>query len=479
MTGLYVLSAISAALSVAAIITIIVTAKKGGQRDGVNLKDLRDENQKLKEDINMSLNNVVNTSNQMNASMVTGSVNALSSSVNAQKESFDHFITDTQASLERLRSDVAKAIAELKDSTLKSLDAIKNDTNVAISSLKESNAKSLDAVRNDTNNAINNLKESNVRSLEEVRKNNDLQLEKMRDTVDEKLSSTLDKRFNQSFQLVNTRLEEINRSFQELQKLQTDVKDLNKVFSNIKTRGTWGEVELDTLLTQILIPEQYEKQYKMERGDVVDFAIKMPGKNGDGVMLPIDAKFPIESYKKLVEALDNGNLDDIATARKELVNRIKDEAKSISEKYIKPPKTTNFAVMYLPTESLYAEALQQFGFIEDLQNKFRIVVCGPTTIAALLNSLQMGFKSLAVEKRSTEIAKLLQQFEHDFGKFLGLIDKASKNIDLVQKNLDETKKRSELIQKRLRKVGKFGDESALTDGDTLLLDAAADVDDGE
>ena len=362
--------------------------------------------------------------------MLTGAINAQNDNVKAMGERMDRFMYNTQKGLEDVKTTTAQSIA--------------------------------------------NLRLANEQSIKEMKEDNAKQLDKMRETVDEKLSATLEQRFNQSFKIVNDRLEEINRTFGELQNLQTGVSDLNRIFKNVKTRGTWGEVALENLLAQILAPEQYQKQVRIKRGsdDMVDFVIKMPGKGDEEVMLPIDAKFPVEDYARLVEASEKGDADGVESASKALAARVKSEAMSIRDKYVVPPRTTDFAIMYLPTEGLYAEVIRREGLVEDIQNKYRIVVCGPTTIAALLNSLQMGFRSVAIEKRSTEIGKLLQSFMSDFAMFTKYLRQTGDRLDSVKKSLENAEERTRIIGKKLNKVNSLSDEKG--PDMQALIDSAPD-----
>lgn len=429
MTAVYVLLAISIILSLAAAVAAVlafVNAKKksGGE---ITVKDIREENFMLKD--------AVDTSIKVNNSMLVGAINAQNDNSKNLQERFDRFMLSTDAKLESVRADVARSLNDVKNA----------------------NAANIKEVRDD-----------NARNLAKIQADNAQQLEKMRQTVDEKLSSTLEQRFNQSFKIVNDRLEEINRTFGELQNLQTGVSDLNKIFKNVKTRGTWGEVALENLLAQILVPEQYDKQVRLTRGsdDAVDFVIKMPGKGEGEVLLPIDAKFPVEDYARLAEAADRADVEGIEAAGKALAARVKSDAMSIRDKYVKPPKTTDFAIMYLPTEGLYAEIIKRYGLVEEIQNKYRVVVCGPTTIAALLNSLQMGFRSVAIEKRSTEIGKLLQSFLVDFAKFSALLKQTGDKLSRVQSTLTNAENRTEIIRKKLNKVSSLtGEENTLIAGD--------------
>ena len=423
MTGIYVLLAICAVLSLASLVTCVLMLKKrdGGEK-GVTIEEYRDENARLKNDIDMDI--------KMGNSMLAGAINAQNDNVKVMGERMDRFMYNTQKGLEDVKTTTAQSIA--------------------------------------------NLRLANEQSIKEMKEDNAKQLDKMRETVDEKLSATLEQRFNQSFKIVNDRLEEINRTFGELQNLQTGVSDLNRIFKNVKTRGTWGEVALENLLAQILAPEQYQKQVRIKRGsdDMVDFVIKMPGKGDEEVMLPIDAKFPVEDYARLVEASEKGDADGVESASKALAARVKSEAMSIRDKYVVPPRTTDFAIMYLPTEGLYAEVIRREGLVEDIQNKYRIVVCGPTTIAALLNSLQMGFRSVAIEKRSTEIGKLLQSFMSDFAMFTKYLRQTGDRLDSVKKSLENAEERTRIIGKKLNKVNSLSDEKG--PDMQALIDSAPD-----
>ncbi|MEG2688078.1 MAG: DNA recombination protein RmuC [Clostridia bacterium] len=441
MTGIYILLAICICLlaftAVFLVVFCAIFIKKSKSTVGVNVADLQAENEKIK--------NEIQTTVKMENAMLTGSLNTQIQSTKDITNRFDIFMNNVDTKLEKLKDDNAKNLADIRDSNTKNL-----------ADIKDSNAKTLGEVRDD-----------NTKSIAELRADNTVQLEKMRETVDEKLSSTLDTRFNQSFKIVGDRLEAINRSFADLQNLQTGVNDLKSIFKNVKTRGTWGEVALENLLSQILTTDQYEKQYNLSRtgNEPVDFAIKLPGKGDGEVVLPLDAKFPVEDYQRLVEASENGDIEGVEAAGKAIEKRIKSEAQSIRDKYIKPPKTTDFAIMYLPIEGLFAEVVKRKGLTEDLQNRCRVVVCGPTTLAALLNSLQMGFRSVAIEKRSTEIGKLLNAFVGDFDKFSTLLQKTSKTLEGVQNTISRANDRTAIIRKKLNKVGRLTDN----DGEPLAI----------
>ncbi len=290
--------------------------------------------------------------------------------------------------------------------------------------------------------------------LKDIQKNNAEKLEEMRATVDEKLHATLEKRLGESFKLVGERLELVHKGLGEMQNLASGVGDLKKVLTNVKSRGTWGEVQLQTLIEQILAPSQYEQNVRTKKGsrELVEFAIKLPGRNKDDnevVWLPIDAKFPIEDYQKLIDAREAGDQPSIDTYTKGLVTRIKGEAKNISTKYLDPPNTTDFAIMFLPVEGLYAEVLSVPGLAEVVQRDHRVIMAGPTNLAALLNSLQIGFRTLIIEKRSSEVWKLLGAVKTEFGKFGDLLEKTQTKLEQASKEIGNAKSKSRTIERKL------------------------------
>jgi DNA recombination protein RmuC len=309
--------------------------------------------------------------------------------------------------------------------------------------------------------SFNNTQKEKFSQLEikqnELIQNTEKKLEQMRETVDEKLQKTLNERLGQSFELVSRQLESVQKGLGEMQNLAQDVGGLKKVLSNVKMRGGLGEVRLGMLLEQVLAPEQYEANVKTRKGsaDMVEYAIKLPGKDEEmGVVyLPIDAKFPQEAYLHLTDAYELADPDAIETASKSLDTIIRKMARDIQEKYIDPPNTTEFGIMFLPFEGLYAEVIRRADLMEQLQRDFRIIVTGPTTLAAILNSLQMGFKTLAIQKRSSEVWKVLGAIKTEFGKFGGMLEKAQKNLHTATNQLDElVGKRTKAIQRRLKDV---------------------------
>jgi DNA recombination protein RmuC len=316
--------------------------------------------------------------------------------------------------------------------------------------------------------------------LKQIQQDNTRQLDKMRETVDEKLQSTLDKRLSESFKQVSERLEQVHQGLGDMRTLATGVGDLKKVLTNIKTRGTWGEVQLGALLEEILAPEQYAKNVRIHENsnDVVEFAIKLPGhgqQDGDHVLIPVDAKFPVEDYQRLLAAQENADAAAAEEAAKFLETIIKKEAKDIFTKYISPPVTTDFGIMFLPSEGLYAEVIRRTALVQLLQRDYHIQISGPSTFAAFLNSLQMGFRSLAIQKRSGEVWKVLGEVKTEFGKYGDLLDSVHKKLVHATDSMDDVRKRSRAIQRRLRNVQELpGAEAEILIEDKTISDADSD-----
>ena len=304
----------------------------------------------------------------------------------------------------------------------------------------------LEAMRRTVENQLQMLREDNSKKLEQVRA-----------TVDEKLHATLEKRLGESFRQVSDRLEQVYRGLGEMRSLAVGVGDLKKVLTNVKTRGTWGEIRLSSILEQILAPEQYDVNVATRKNsnDRVEFAVKLPGRGNDMqqiVWMPIDSKFPQEDYQRLIDAQEAADKEQAEKSVKSLEVRIKAEARLIKEKYIDPPHTTDFGIMFLPVEGLYAEVLRRPGLVDFLQREYRIVVTGPTTLAALLNSLQMGFRTLAVEKRSSEVWELLGIVKTEFGKFGAVLSRTKKKLREASNTIDKAEIRTRVIERKLKKV---------------------------
>ena len=322
---------------------------------------------------------------------------------------------------------------------------------------REETAKTLRENREELGKQFKDIRESMEARLGSMQSDNAVRLEEMRQTVDEKLQQTVEKRFAESFALISSRLEEVHKGLGEMQSLASGVSDLNNVLSNVKARGTFGEYQLGSILEQYLSPEQYTSnaQTKKRSQERVEFAIRLPGRGEDGVeevLLPIDSKFPIEDYERLLDAYDGKGDEKPEELIKRLVISLKTFARSIHDKYLNPPQTTEFAIMFVPTEGLYAEVLRIPGLSDQLQREFQVVVVGPTNLVAFLNSLQMGFRSLAVEKRSSEVWTLLGQIKTEFGKFAGVLENVKKKLDAASNEIGRVETRTRVISGKLRKV---------------------------
>ena len=304
--------------------------------------------------------------------------------------------------------------------------------------------------------SLRNLTEVVEKKLTHLQQDNSDKLEKMRATVDEKLQSTLEKRLGESFKMVSDRLEQVHKGLGEMQGLAVEVGSFKSLMTGIKTRGTWGEVQLESLLEQVFIKDHYEKQVTVSdrAREVVDFAIKLPDKSSEKgfIYLPIDAKFPLEDYQRLVSAQEAADPVLVDQAGKALASRIKLEAKSIKEKYIFPPATTDFAVLYVPTEGLYAEILRYPGLFESLQSDYRVTVAGPTTIAAILSSYQLGFRTLAIAEQTSHVWEMLTTIKGEFGKFGDLLEKTKEKLDQASRTIDTATTKSRTIEKKLSKM---------------------------
>jgi len=333
-----------------------------------------------------------------------------------------------------------------------------------LTNLTEINEHKLDRMRETIEERLRHLQEDNSKKLDQ-----------MRSTVDEKLSSTLEQRLGESFKLVSERLEMVHKGLGEMQTLASGVGDLKRVLTNVKTRGTWGEIQLGNILEQILTAEQYSKNVatKKNSGERVEFAVKLPGRDeasGEVVWLPIDSKFPQEDYQRLMDAQEQGNPAMAEESAKALELKIKSFAKDIRDKYIDPPGTTDFGIMFLPTESLYAEVLRRPGLCDCLQRDYRIVAAGPTNLIALLNSLQMGFRTLVIEKRSSEVWTLLGAVKTEFGRFGDILDKTQKKLQEASNTIEDAAKKSRSIGRKLKNVQELS-----ADDSAVLLEEAEDM----
>ncbi len=409
----------------------------------------------------------------------------------ANANQFKGVITDALLSqFTENRIELQNALKENRKEFSEALDKLSKNMEEKMYQNAQTQEKSAHNLRIETKTSLHNFSEVLNKSIkdfnqvqkekfdqmnvkqQELVKTTEVRLEKMRETVDEKLQTTLEKRLGESFKLVSERLEAVQKGLGEMQNLAHGVGDLKKVLSNVKTRGVLGEIQLGNILEQIMSPEQYDKDVRTKRGsnDHVEFAIKLPGKDHQGkeVYLPIDAKFPQEDYIRLQEAYDSADLAAIEQAKKSLVRSIKNFAKSIRDKYIDPPYTTDFGILFLPIEGLFAELVRQPELVAILQRDYKIIITGPTTLAAMLNSLQMGFKTLAIQKRSSEVWDILGAVKTEFSKFGGVLEKAQKKITEANKELDTlVGTRTRMMMSKLRKVEELPSASLQDEVDLL------------
>jgi DNA recombination protein RmuC len=356
------------------------------------------------------------------------------------REEFSRNREEAGTAAKAQREELASMLKNVSDSTFKSLGEISSILRGQLEQVVNQSAKVADKV--------------DLR-LKELQQDNAQQIDRMRATVDEKLQGTLEKRLGESFKLVSDRLEQVHHGLGTMQQLASDVGGLQRVLTNVKTRGGWGEVQLGALLEEVLAPEQFARNVRTREGsgENVEFAVRLPGyESGVPVWLPIDAKFPVEDYHRLIAAQESA--DPVATeqAMKNLETQLRKSAKEICTKYINPPQTTNFALMFLPTEGLYAEAIRRLGLVEQVQRECNVIFAGPTTLAALLNSLQMGFRTLAIQKSSSEVWSLLATVRSEFGKFGGLLEGVKKKLEQASNQIDDVVRKSRTIEKRLNRV---------------------------
>lgn len=357
-----------------------------------------------------------------------------------------HLIQQNEKFIDKLESSTKDEFARNREETLKHSKFNRDELSASFRHFNETVTEHLKT-----------MTKSNEEKMDKLRDDNNQKLEKIRLTVDEKLHKTLEERLGQSFKLVSDKLEQVHKGLGEMQDLASGVGDLKKVLSNVKTRGILGEIQLGNILEQIMSPEQYETNVSTKHGsrDHVEFAIKLPGKDDliDKVWLPIDAKFPLNIYQDLIDAYDTGDLIKVEAVSKILESSILANAKEIHTKYIDPPYTTDFGILFLPIEGLYAEVVRRPGLLEKLQNNFKIMITGPTTLAALLNSLQMGFKTLVIEKRSSEVWQVLSAIKTEFVKFGDVLQKTQHKINQASSDLDDlVGKRSRAIQRKLKNI---------------------------
>ena len=349
---------------------------------------------------------------------------------------------EVSGSLSKTAQTLSSTVGQLGNVQKQQLEAVTTQ----VQALVETNQQRLDGLRATISEQLNEMREANEKKLEEMRR-----------TVDEKLQGTLEKRLGESFKLVSERLDAVHKGLGEMQNLATGVGDLKNVLTNVKVRGTWAEYQLEAILEQVLTPDQFDRNVatRKDSSERVEFAIRLPGRSDDPndcVWLPIDSKFPQEDYLRLSEAANSADAEAVALSTRELLRSITQSAKTIAEKYLNPPQTTDFAVLYLPTEGLYAEVLRQPGLVSQLQQDYRVMVSGPTTIAALLNSLRLGFRSLAIEQQASEVWQVLGAVKTEFGRFGDVLAKVKKQLATASNTIENTERRTRAMARTLREV---------------------------
>jgi DNA recombination protein RmuC len=417
-------------------------------------RDSREELSRMSKDANETMVNTLTNLAAVQRTQLDGMTDQIQKFSQSSYDSFGHIRRSLDEKLEQNRQQIADGLTAGSEMLSRNLNDIWQVQHIQLGDMKnqlahfsKSNENSLDQIRNTLDLRVKELQDNNEKKLEDMRK-----------TVDEKLHETLETRLQASFATVSERLEAVHRGLGEMQNLATGVGDLQRVLTNVKVRGTWAEVQLGSLLEQILAPGQYERnvRVKADSGEVVEYAVRLPGVGGDPstcLWLPIDSKFPQEDYRRLQEAADHADPEQTKKAVDDLVRTIRAEAQKICERYINPPATTDFAIMFLATEGLYGEALCHTSLVEDLQRRFRVVIAGPTTLIAILNSLRMGFQTLAIEQRASEVAKVLGAVKTEFGKFNVVLDKVKKQLNTATRTIEESGfRRTRAIERTLRSV---------------------------
>jgi len=374
-------------------------------------------------------------------------------------DNYSHILQNQERGERLLKEEVARA----KDESAMNAKHLREELTNSLYALNNSLLNRLNENTQTQLNQLQALLQNNDNRLKSLQEDNSKQLEQIRLTVGEKLQATLETRLGQSFKIVSERLEAVHKGLGEMQALAANVGDLKRIMSNVKTRGIWGEIQLARLLEQIFTVEQYEKNIPTRPGsnDRVEFAIKLPGTEENGpVLLPIDSKFPQEDYQRLLNAQEEGNRELAEACAKSLENRIKEEAKTICNKYLETPYTTDFAILFLPIEGIYGEVLRRPGLYDGLIRDFRIVICGPSTLSAFLNSLQLGFRTLTIQKRSSEVWALLGAVKTEFGVFGGLLEKTNKKLQETSNVIDQAARRSRAIERKLKEVQNLPKEEA-------------------
>ncbi|HDL90538.1 MAG TPA: DNA recombination protein RmuC [Thermodesulforhabdus norvegica] len=436
------------------IMVLFIVLRRGPSSEEVQ-RLLQEELKRGRDELRESTKDLVHFNQEQNKTMISYLDRMHASS----EEAHGRVRKTLDEQLGGLRKDIVEKLSEmidrLNEGLLQARDVIQQQTNEM--------ASKLDNLTASNRTEIDRMRDKLEKSIKELQEGNEKKLEEMRQTVDEKLQSTLERRLSESFKVVSKQLEAVHAGLGEVRTLAEGVGDLKKVLSNIKVRGIWAEVQLESILEELMAPGQYEKNVKVDpnSSEVVEFAIKLPGKSrdtSDAVWLPIDSKFPQESYLRLIEAAERGESEAVNRARTELYQVIKSLAKDIRNKYVKPPYTTDFGIMYLATEGLYAEVLRNAGLINELLQECRVVIAGPTTLAAIFSSLRMGFHTLAIEQRATEVWKILGSVKTEFRRFGEVLRKVKTHLNRATKAIDDTEKRTEKLKKALASVEQLPDD---------------------
>jgi DNA recombination protein RmuC len=470
--------------------------RAGREEASRTAKDTRDEISRGLRDISDRLSNGLTGMASLQRAQLDGMAEQIQKTAQSNHDSFERLrdvldgrVKDLQGSnearLEQIRKTVEENLARNREEQSAGFTFANETLSLTLNDICHAQSIQLDGMGNQLKDFANSNQSSLDRirltldsRVKELQDNNEKKLEEMRKTVDEKLHETLERRLGTSFNVVSERLEAVQRGLGEMQVLAAGVGDLQRVLTNVKVRGTWAEIQLGNLLEQILAPGQYDKnvRVKQDSGESIEYAVRVPSKgvDPDGYLwLPIDSKFPQESYRRVQEAADRGDPEAIKKATEDLQRTIRVEAQQIHDKYINPPSTTDFAIMFLATEGLYGEALRLPSLVEELQRRYRIVIAGPTTLAAILNSFRMGFQTLAIEQRASEVVKLLGAVKTQFGKFGEVLDKVKRQLNTATRTIEDSGVRTRAIERKLRLVEQLPELEAaavlqLSDSEELL-----------
>jgi DNA recombination protein RmuC len=476
-------------LAVALVLALVFAMRGAGGRDdalllGEQIDDAAQSQAHAVERLERGLRSEIVESARGSRTELTGSFAQLQQTLAAQLTSVatvqNHQIDGFAQQLVKLVAGNAQQFDAMRESAHRQAQQARDEQGAALKRFGDMLHQQLTQLTEANDRRLGEVRATLEQRLKEIETNNAAKLEEMRRTVDEKLHATLEQRLGESFKLVSDRLEQVHRGLGEMQTLAAGVGDLKKVLTNVKTRGTWGEVQLEALLEQMLTPDQYAKNVATvpKSSERVEFAIRLPGRQDGGsdaqpVWLPIDAKFPREDYERLIDAQERADAVAVDEAGRALEARVRAEAKTIAEKYVAPPHTTDFALLFLPTEGLYAEILRRPGLTDLLQRDYRVTIAGPTTLTALLNSLQMGFRTLAIEKRSSEVWQVLGAVKTEFGKFGDVLARTKAQLETVTRSIEAAEQRTRVMNRKLKQVEALPGDTAAG----LLGSDGADSDD--